>query len=136
MYNRAAPTKQNLLCAETSAIETILNHPDFQTTWESVYTAVPTAELPELDLVSQFANVSATANITIGSSSSTSTIRTPTTTTSKIPDLVYPVSAKEAKNPMFRYIVPKSSRYVIVLERTSIMNINQRWTNIRRALYR
>ena len=119
------------MCAETSAIETILNHQDFQTTWESVYTAVPV--LPELDLVSQFANVTKTGSKSANITSST-TIRS--TTTSNVPDLVYPVSAKEAKNPVFNYIVPKSSRYVILLERTSIMNINDRWTNIRRALYR
>ena len=29
-YNRAAPTKQNLLCMGQSAIETVLNHHDFQ----------------------------------------------------------------------------------------------------------
>ena len=29
-YNRDAPTKQNLLCMGQSAIETVLNHPDFQ----------------------------------------------------------------------------------------------------------
>ena len=109
-------------------VETILNHQDFQTTWESVYSAVPS--VPELDLVSQFSNVS-TNNI----SATSTTIRT-TSTTSNVPDLVYPVSAKVAKDPIFNYIVPKSSRYVILLERTSIMNINQRWTNIRRALYR
>ena len=29
-YNRRAPTKQNLLCKERSALETILSHPDFK----------------------------------------------------------------------------------------------------------
>ena len=118
----------NLIVFFLFPIETILNHQDFQTTWESVYSAVPS--VPELDLVSQFSNVS-TNNI----SATSTTIRT-TSTTSNVPDLVYPVSAKVAKDPIFNYIVPKSSRYVILLERTSIMNINQRWTNIRRALYR
>ena len=118
----------NLIVFFLFPIETILNHQDFQTTWESVYSAVPS--VPELDLVSQFSNVS-TNNI-----SATSTTMRTTSTTSNVPDLVYPVSAKVAKDPIFNYIVPKSSRYVILLERTSIMNINQRWTNIRRALYR
>lgn len=123
VYNRAAPTKQNLLCNEQSAIETILNHPDFQTTWESIYNSMP-SEKPQLDLESAFANI--TENST-----------TTTSTTTKLPpNLVYPVSAKEAVDPTFNYVVPKSSRYVILLERTSVMNVNSRWTNIRRALYR
>ena len=126
VYNRVAPTKQNLLCNEQSGIETVLNHADFQTTWESVYAAVPKKDSePVLDLISQFTNVSYNETTTT------------TTTTEKLPtNLVYPVSAKEFKAPKFNYVVPKSSRYVIVLERTSIMNINQRWTNIKRALYR
>ena len=125
VYNRVAPTKQNLLCNEQSGIETVLNHADFQTTWESVYAAVPKEEdEPVLDLLSQFTNLSNETTTT-------------STTTEKLPtNLVYPVSAKNFRVPTFQYVVPKSSRYVIVLERTSIMNINQRWTNIKRALYR
>ena len=38
--------------------------------------------------------------------------------------------------PNFRYLVPKSSKYTVVLERTSIMNANGRWKNVRRAFYR
>ena len=129
VYNRVAPTKQNLLCNEQSGIETVLNHQDFQTTWESVYAAVPNNknedDQPVLDLLSQFTNVSYNETTTTS------------TTTEKLPtNLVYPVSAKNFRVPTFQYVVPKSSRYVIVLERTSIMNINQRWTNIKRALYR
>ena len=126
IYNRAAPSKQNLLCDEQSGIETVLNHPDFQTAWESVFTPTSKPEL-ELDLVARFSNIS---NMNISTSTST------TTEKSKETNLVYPVSTKTGKDPVFNYIVPKSSRYVILLERTSIMNINDRWTNIRRALYR
>lgn len=120
LYNRAAPTKQNLLCDEQSAIEVVLNHKDFQTTWESIYTEQNMAS-QDLDLVSQFKNLSTT---------------TTTTTTSLPPNLVYPVSAKEFASPKFKYIVPKSRRYVLLLERSSIMEVNERWTNIRRAFYR
>ena len=38
--------------------------------------------------------------------------------------------------PTFRYLVPKSSKYTLVLERTSIMSANGRWRNVRRAFYR
>ena len=38
--------------------------------------------------------------------------------------------------PHFRYVVPKSSKYTVVLERTSIMNAGGRWKNVRRAFYR
>ena len=118
LYNRAAPTKQNLLCDEQSAIEVVLNHKDFQTTWESIYAE----QQPQiLDLVAQFTNLSTT---------------TTTTTTTLPPNLVYPVSAKPYATPVFKYIVPKSRRYVLLLERSSIMDVNARWTNIRRALYR
>ena len=74
LYNRAAPTKQNLLCDEQSAIEVVLNHKDFQTTWESVYAEQQKPHLEQqqgssssqnqnildnlnLDLVSQFSNL-------------------------------------------------------------------------------
>ena len=135
LYNRAAPTKQNLLCDEQSAIEVVLNHKDFQTTWESVYAEQqkPHQQQPQknildnlnnLDLVSQFSNLTSF------------TTTTTTTTTSLPPHLVYPVSAKEFESPVFKYIVPKSRRYVLLLERSSIMDVNERWTNIRRALYR
>ena len=45
-------------------------------------------------------------------------------------------SAGPYRAPRFRYLVPKSSRYAVVLERTSLMNANGRWTNVRRAFYR
>ena len=140
LYNRAAPTKQNLLCEEQSAIEVVLNHKDFQTTWESVYAEqqkVPYDDHQQpqknildnlnLDLVSQFSNLT---------SFTTTTTTTTTTSTTLPPHLVYPVSAKEYESPVFKYIVPKSRRYVLLLERSSIMDVNERWTNIRRALYR
>ena len=131
-----------MLCDEQSAIEVVLNHKDFQTTWESVYAEQqkPHHEQQQgsssqnqnildnlnLDLVSQFSNLT----------SFTTTTTTTTTTTSLPPHLVYPVSAKEFESPVFKYIVPKSRRYVLLLERSSIMDVNERWTNIRRALYR
>ena len=95
VYNRVAPTKQNLLCNEQSGIETVLNHADFQTTWESVYTAVPKKdEEPVLDLISQFTNLNET------------TTTTTTTTTEKLPtNLVYPVSAKNFRVPLFLGII-------------------------------
>ncbi len=121
VYNRAAPTKQNILCNEQSAIETVLNHADFQTTWEDVYKQTlsnPSAEeLPVSDLFD-------------------SNMTTTTTTTALPTNLVYPVSAKESMDPLFNYVIPKSNRYVLVLDRTSVMNVNNRWTNIKRAFYR
>ena len=38
--------------------------------------------------------------------------------------------------PSFNYVVPKASKYVVALERTSLMNLNGRWTNVKRAFYR
>ena len=38
--------------------------------------------------------------------------------------------------PKFTYVLPRSSRYAIVLERTASMDVNGRWTNIKRSLYR
>ncbi|CAB4068963.1 unnamed protein product [Lepeophtheirus salmonis] len=40
------------------------------------------------------------------------------------------------KDPTFSYVVGKSSTFSILLDRTSIMGINNRWTNIKRAFYR
>lgn len=80
-YNRRAPTKQNLLCQELSAMETILNHEDFK--------------------------INVTANHSV------------------------PYRA-----PEISFFLPKSSKYTIVLERTSVMDINGRWTNIKRAFFR
>ena len=45
-------------------------------------------------------------------------------------------SGSPYRPPQFRYLVPKSSKYTVVLERTSIMNANGRWKNVRRAFYR
>ncbi len=131
IYNRAAPTKQNLLCNEQSGIEVILNHADFQTTWENIYQKpTKTEDDLQLDLVSEFANVSRNASST-STTTSTTTLRPLKQNT-----VVYPVTAKDSVSPSFNYIIPKSNRYVLVLERTSVMNINQRWTNLRRALFR
>jgi hypothetical protein len=77
-YNRRAPTKQNLMCLESSAIETIMDSKD----------------------------------------------------------LKMAPNATEYVPPTFEYVVPKSSKYTIVLERTSTMNANGRWTNVKRAFYR
>lgn len=134
VYNRAAPSKQNLLCNEQSGIETVLNHVDFQTTWESVYSSVPkqtTADPDVLNIVSQFSNFNISELTSFNLTSTTTT-----TSTALPPNLVYPVTAKAAEDPVFNYIVPKSSRYVLVLERSSTMDINNRWTTIKRALYR
>lgn len=121
VYDRAAPTKQNLLCNEQSGIEAVLNHADFQTTWQSLYDSFEPEDVND---------------IVVESVNATNSSTTTTTTTTLPPNLVYPVSAKEFAGPKFRYIVPKSSRYVLLLERSSIMNVNDRWTNLRRALYR
>ena len=70
------------------------------------------------------------------SSSSTpipSTTSNPFLTTSSI---IFQTLAKEASDPKFEYIVPRSSRYVLLLDRTSVMGINGRWTNIKRAFFR
>ena len=88
VYNRVAPTKQNLLCNEQSGIETVLNHQDFQTTWESVYAAVPNNknedDQPVLDLLSQFTNVS--YNETTTTSTTTTTTKPPTQAPRKLPN--------------------------------------------------
>ena len=47
-----------------------------------------------------------------------------------------PVFAKIATYPTFDYIVPKSNRYVLLLDRTSMMGIKDRWTNIKRSFFR
>ena len=102
VYNRDAPTKQNLLCQGESAIETVLNHPDFQVTWQ-------TTESP-----SDQQNVTAFPPSTY----------------------VLPATVKVATDPTFDYIVPRSNRYVLLLDRTSMMGVNGRWTNIKRAFFR
>ena len=45
-------------------------------------------------------------------------------------------SQKVARDPVFNYIVPRTSRYVLLLDRSSSMGQNGRWTTIQRALYR
>lgn len=68
-------------------------------------------------------------------------VRSPVTTTTTSapqidvtqPDVVIP---KVARDPAFNYIVPRTSRYVLLLDRSSSMAVNGRWTTIQRALYR
>ena len=50
--------------------------------------------------------------------------------------MIFETLAKEATDPKFEYIVPRSSRYVLLLDRTSIMGTNGRWKNIKRAFFR
>ena len=90
-YNRRAPTKQNLMCNERSAMETILNHEDF-----------------EVEEVLVESNVTTTAK----------------------PKIV------QYDEPKIQFLLPRSTRYTLVLERTAAMDLNNRWTNVKRALYR
>ena len=36
----------------------------------------------------------------------------------------------------FSYILPASTKYNILLDQTASMEVNMRWTNIKRALFR
>ena len=69
--------------------------------------------------------------------SSVTTTTTATTTTPQFdvdqPAVVIP---KVARDPAFNYIVPRTSRYVLLLDRSSSMGVNGRWTTIQRSLYR
>ena len=47
-----------------------------------------------------------------------------------------PATVKVATDPTFDYIVPKSNRYVLLLDRTSRMEVNGRWTTVKRAFFR
>ena len=62
-------------------------------------------------------------------------------------DQVQPVSAaprtvtkREVPSPVksitFSYILPASTKYNILLDQTANMEVNMRWTNIKRALFR
>ena len=48
--------------------------------------------------------------------------------------LLRPATVKVATDPTFDYIVPKSNRYVLLLDRTPAMET--RWTAVKRAFFR
>ena len=159
-YDRFAPTKQNLLCHGASAIETILNNQDFkpkqqQQQQKIVYEAVPTNSSEKTTTTttttSPTSNEEENATPTyypVTDISETSTLNrrrrdkesipttTPSTTTPTTPINVVPSTQKVARDPVFNYIVPRTTRYVLLLERSSSMGVNGRWTTIQRALYR
>ena len=115
-YNRFSPTKQNLLCNGASAIETILSHPDFNQEYHNKKknTAATTVD-----------SIFVTPN------------QNESTTTTVMPPLNFMEFNKiGVKAPTFRYIVPKQNKYVVLLDRTSVMGINSRWVNVKRAFYR
>lgn len=162
-YDRYAPTKQNLLCNGASAVETILNSSDLKPRPQHhvVYDTVPTtmnstsstttAATPTTSLTDEEIATPTYYPITDPTEPSVSKRRkreiiessdnetsflttTPTPTTTTI-DFVA-ASQKVARDPVFNYVVPRTSRYVLLLDRSSSMGLNGRWTTIQRALYR
>ena len=102
-YNRLAPTKQNLFCHETSSMETILNHRDFQLINKLRISKKKSGNASEEN---EFEN----------------------------PEIEY----SEPKFEFFSNLDEKNggSKYILVLERTSVMEMNDRWTSIKRSFYR
>ena len=152
-YDSAAPTKQNLLCNGVSAMETILSSPDFKPKQpRQVFEAVPTVTLtttaqPDDDNLTQtFFPVTSSfesstdqpENLILKRRRREQPALTTTTTTvaTSIPETTQSPLPKIARDPVFNYIVPRTSRYVLLLDRSSSMGINGRWTTIQRALYR
>ena len=162
-YNRDAPTKQNILCNSESAIETMFNHEDFHSSWQAIYEAVPSTSDDSLTTStlssSSFTRAKKSSKVSSGVTPPTTFLPTrPTFVASTLPrtsspssplplftttsnpfttsSIIFQTLAKEASDPKFEYIVPRSSRYVLLLDRTSIMGINGRWKNIKRAFFR
>ena len=165
-YNRDAPTKQNLLCNSESAIETMFNHHDFHSSWKAIYEAVPSTFNGNITTTTISSNGFTRNQRGINEHGSINSVTPPTTflptrptfvastlyrATSPTPStptlttttnifttssIIFQTLAKEASDPKFEYIVPRSSRYVLLLDRTAIMGINGRWKNIKRAFFR
>jgi hypothetical protein len=158
-YDRFAPTKQNLLCDGASSIETILDSPDFKPEQPQVsYEPIPANETSAAAATTTAAASSSSeedvatptyypvTDVTEPStpnrrrreieSTPTETTTTATTTTASATTDFVPATQKIARDPVFNYVVPRTSRYVLLLDRSSSMGQNGRWTTIQRALYR
>ena len=130
LYNREAPTKQNLQCDGASAMETILNHVDFQEPWEGHYFPVTpnlvdedeenlSTENPADNMENEEEDVGFLPTVQTPRSVKRPKIKPQKRRNRSYWDvrhqdpssnLVYPMSTKVASDPKFHYVVPRSSR--------------------------
>ncbi|CAL8101953.1 unnamed protein product [Orchesella dallaii] len=111
---RTTPTKHNFLCDGKSIWEVMKQHEDFKNMEES------NNQQQSGPLTNAQPNGGGSGNSMESSTASGSTLR----------------SIVSAPPPVFSFVTAKSHRILFLLDRSRSMNHNNRWSNLRRSLYR
>ena len=107
LYNREAPTKQNVLCYGASAMETVLSHKDFKTAWKRFSSS------EEIDDVRPIGYLNGA------------------------PPIQPERDQRPFKRPRFSYFHPRmspSTTYILLLDRGPQMSAGNRWRNLHQSL--